>query len=171
MTLRLLLLRHAKSDWGEPTLADHDRPLAPRGRRDAPRMGRWLAERGLAPAAAVSSTAARARETARLVLRAAGASPDGLRLDPGLYGAGPSEILRVAAAAPGGSPLLIVGHNPGMELLVGGLDRSEVDRAPGRKPFPTCALAVVRVEAVTWSELPDAPRTLEALIRPRELEG
>ncbi len=64
----LLLLRHAKSSWNDPSLADHDRPLKKRGRKAAPRMGRWLQENGLRPDCVLCSTATRARETLQLVL-------------------------------------------------------------------------------------------------------
>ena len=63
----LLLLRHAKSAWGDPSLADIDRPLAARGRKAAPQMGRELATRGWAPQTVLVSPARRARETWELV--------------------------------------------------------------------------------------------------------
>lgn len=66
-TRRLVLMRHAKSDWGSPSLADHDRPLNKRGRRDGPRMAAWIAENGLRPDLILCSTARRTRETARLL--------------------------------------------------------------------------------------------------------
>ena len=161
--LRLLLLRHAKSDWNHPGLPDHDRPLARRGLRDAPRMGRYLGEQGLCPEVALVSTARRARETAALALEAAGAAPDALRLVPDLYGSSPDEIVEIVSEEGGGaSPLLVVAHNPGMEDLVA--------RFGGRyEHFPTAALAVVSVPASDWSGLLPAAVTLEALIRPREL--
>ena len=160
---RLLLLRHAKSDWNHPGLRDHDRPLAPRGLRDAPRMGRYLREHGLVPAAALVSTARRARETAALALEAAGAAREALRLVPDLYGSSPDEIVEIVSEKGGGvSPLLVVAHNPGMEDLVA--------RFSGRyEHFPTAALAVVSVPAPDWSGLLPAAATLEALVRPREL--
>ena len=161
--LRLLLLRHAKSDWSGPGLRDHDRPLAPRGLRDAPRLGHHLREHGLVPAAALASTARRARDTARLALEAAGAPPEALRLVPELYGSSPDEILRLVrrdgAAA---SPLLVVAHNPGMEDLVA--------RLTGRpERFPTAALAVATVSVTRWADLTLAAATVETVLRPRDL--
>ncbi|HVG21430.1 MAG TPA: histidine phosphatase family protein, partial [Blastocatellia bacterium] len=67
----LLLLRHAKSDWDDPKLRDFDRPLAARGKRDAPRIGKALKERGPSPDLIVSSPAARARETIEAVIDSA----------------------------------------------------------------------------------------------------
>ena len=161
--LRLLLLRHAKSDWSLPGLGDHDRPLAPRGVRDAPRMGRYLREHGFIPAAALVSTAVRARTTAELALAAAGAGPDALRLIPELYGSSPDEIVEIVAEAGGNaSPVLVVAHNPGMEDLAA--------RFLGRhEHFPTAALLVVSVPAPDWAGLSPEAATVDALIRPREL--
>ena len=164
--LRLLLLRHAKSDWSRPGLPDHDRPLAPRGVRDAPRMGRFLRESGLCPAAALVSTARRARETARLVLEAASAPADALRPVPDLYGSTPDEILRIVREQGGGaSPLVLVAHNPGMEDLVA--------RLAGRyEPFPTLALAVISVSATEWPEFRESSQaSIESRVRPRDLPG
>ena len=161
--LRLLLLRHAKSDWSRPGLLDHDRPLAPRGRRDAPRVGRFLREQGLCPQAALASTARRAQDTARLVLEAAGAPPDTLRLTRELYGSSPATILRIVRSVGGGTdPLLVVAHNPGMEDLVA---RFSGDY----EPFPTAALAVVSFPAARWADLSTSAATLEWRLRPRDL--
>lgn len=176
--LALLLMRHAKSDWSRPGLTDHERPLNPRGRRDAPRMGRFLRENGLTPAAALCSTALRARETAEAVLRAAGAESVPVRWSRGLYGAAPGEIfrqVREAAAELGGSasPLLVVAHNPGMEDLAARCGRGQREEGPGgvAAPFPTAALAVVRCPVASWEDLP-APEetTVTRSVRPRDLE-
>ncbi|MCY4628584.1 MAG: histidine phosphatase family protein [Acidobacteria bacterium] len=161
--LRLLLLRHAKSDWNHPGLRDHDRPLAPRGLRNAPRLGRYLREQNLVPAVALVSTARRARMTAELALEAAGAAPEVMRLIPDLYGSSPDEIVEIVAAEGGdASPLLVVAHNPGMEDLVA--------RLGGRYAhFPTAALAIVSVPGSDWTGISVARATLDSLVRPREL--
>ena len=161
--LRLLLLRHAKSDWSHPGLRDHDRPLAPRGLRAAPRLGRYLSGQGLCPAVALVSTARRARHTAELVLEAAGAAPDALHLIPDLYGSSPDEILEIVSEQGGNaSPLLAVAHNPGMEDLAA--------RFLGRyEHFPTAALLVVSVPATDWTGISPATATVDAFVRPRKL--
>ena len=99
--IRLALVRHAKSDWGDPSLDDHDRPLNDRGMRDAPRMARRLAETGFRPDVILSSTALRARTTAEAFgaeLRVA------VSLDPELYGAPARTLLAVAAATGARTP-------------------------------------------------------------------
>ncbi len=159
---RLLLLRHAKSDWSRPGLPDHDRPLNRRGLKAAPRMGRLLRELDLVPGLALVSTAVRARETARLALEAAGAPEDALRLLPDLYGASPGDILETVSEEGGSAGnLLVVAHNPGMEDLVAGF-------ADGWEPFPTAALAVLSIRDGGWSDV-SSRGVLENVYRPREL--
>lgn len=176
--LTLLLMRHAKSDWGQPGLADHDRPLNPRGERDAPRIGRWLAENGFTPAAALVSSARRARQTAEAALEAAGAGGAPRRTTRRLYGAGPEEIFRAAreAAANGeipgaASPLLVVAHNPGMEELAARCEGSAAPAGGTARPFPTGAVAVVACPGAAWAGIP-APEETNTLqvVRPRELK-
>src|SRR5262245_33468165 len=98
-TKTLLLLRHAKSSWESSATADFDRPLAPRGRRDAPRMGRLLADRGPIPDIVVSSPAARARETIDLFLEGGD-----LELTPkfekAIYAASVEALLEVVQGLP-----------------------------------------------------------------------
>ena len=126
-------------------------------------MGRYLRERGLVPAAALVSTARRARTTAELALEAAGAAPDALRLLPALYGSSPDEIVDIVGEEGGSaSPLLVVAHNPGMEDLAA--------RFLGRyERFPTAALLVVSVPASNWTGLSPGTATVDAFVRPREL--
>ena len=145
---RLVLLRHAKSDW--PDVADHERPLAKRGRRDAPRAGRWLALSGYVPDAVVCSTARRARETWELAaggLVSAGvpagglAAPPPVRYEPRVYDATVPGLLMLVREFPADwRTALIVGHNPGLAELTVGLV------APPPQPpsaFPTAAVAVL----------------------------
>jgi phosphohistidine phosphatase len=117
----LLVLRHAKSSWGDAQLRDYDRPLNGRGRRDAPRMGRLLAEEGIVPDAISTSTAKRAMDTARIVAEAAGyaGEVDGRET---LYEAAPHAYIRVLHGLPDDVvTAMVVGHNPGVEGLVAGL--------------------------------------------------
>jgi phosphohistidine phosphatase len=134
--IRLALVRHAKSDWGDPSLDDHDRPLNDRGRRDAPKMARRLAASGFVPEAILSSTALRARTTAGFF---AGEYALDVRLDPELYGAPASVLLRVAAES-GASSVMVVAHDPGMSVLAGRLSGDIAH-------MPTCAVATF-----TWHE-------------------
>lgn len=154
---RLVVLRHAKSARPEG-VADHDRPLAPRGRRDAPAAGRALAEADCLPDLALCSTALRARQTWELASAQWGTPPP-VRYAPALYGADVPDLLAVVREAPPEvETLLLVGHNPGLEDLVlelagDGLDDT-LDRL--RVKFPTSAIAVLSWHGPGWRSL--APR-------------
>jgi phosphohistidine phosphatase len=165
---RLVLLRHAKSDW--PDVADHDRPLAKRGRRDAPAVGRWLGASGYAPDAVVCSTARRARETWELAatgLAAAvpGASPV-VRYEPRVYEATVLGLLMLVREFDAGwRTALVVGHNPGLAELTVGL--ASPDSAPPQA-FPTAAVAVLGLPG-PWAEAAPGEARLVAFTVPAEL--
>lgn len=161
----LLVLRHAKSSWNDGALADHDRPLNERGERDAPRMGNLLRQQRLTPDVIISSDAVRARMTAEAVAEAARYAGE-IRLEPLLYGAAPDDILVVLRAAPdsNAATVMIVGHNPGLEALVGQLTGE-------RQDLPTAALAQIDLPIDRWRDLDESTRgTLVDLWRPKELE-
>ena len=156
------LLRHGKSSWdAETSMTDRDRPLARRGTKAAQRMGRFLAQSGMASALVVSSPAVRAQETARLVIDAAG-SGNRLRLAPELYGASALDVLSCIRATPvEEQTLLLVGHEPTWSqvttLLVGG----------GAVRFPTAALARVACEVDEWTDIRPGCGELIWFVTPR----
>ena len=161
----LLVLRHAKSSWSDSTLDDHDRPLNERGERDAPRMGNLLRQQRLTPDLIISSDAVRAQMTAEAVGEAAGYGGE-IRLEPLLYGAAPDDIVVVLRAAPdpNAKSVMVVGHNPGLEALVGQLTGE-------RQDLPTAALAQIDLPIDRWRDLNETTRgTLVDLWRPKELE-
>lgn len=169
----LLLMRHAKSDWKDRSLADFDRPLARRGRRAAPQMGRWLAAQTLIPDLVLCSTARRAVETLELLLTALASAPETSYLKT-LYLAPPSRLLTVLRRqAPDRGRILLVAHNPGLQGLAVALAGQGRGAEPaGRQlaeKFPTAAVARFQVEA--WPTLGQAPARLLDLVRPRDLEG
>ena len=159
----LLLLRHAKSDWDNSELADYDRPLNGRGRRDAPRMGQLLAQHDLMPDLIVTSAARRAATTAELVALAAEYAGD-IHYTEELYLADPETFLDVARDTPDGVVrLMLVGHNPGIEELVSEL-------AGHDESMPTAALACFQLAVDRWSDLNDETAAeLLHLWRPKEL--
>ncbi len=160
----LLVLRHAKSSWKQPGLADHDRPLNRRGNRDAPRVGLLLRRQALTPDLIVSSTAERARATAVQVAEGVVyGSP--VELDRQLYLAEPEAIVDVVRSLGGeASRVLVVGHNPGLQELVARLTgRDEV--------LPTASLAQIELPIAEWAELRTFTRgRLVRLWRPKELD-
>jgi phosphohistidine phosphatase len=151
---RLLILRHAKSSWADSSLDDRERPLNDRGRRDAPRAGEWLRERAVMPDLIITSDAVRARTTAEAVAKAAGYSR-ALVVTPSLYHATPEDVLDVLQDAPDEAhTVLIVGHNPGLEDLVGQLTGEH-------HGLPTTALVELEVPIDRWRDL---DRTIAAAI-------
>ncbi|MGW5716312.1 SixA phosphatase family protein [Amycolatopsis sp. NPDC003865] len=163
-TRRLIVLRHAKSDWSED-LPDHERPLAPRGVRDAPKLGRWLVENGFVPEHVLCSTARRTRETWERVSEVLPRQPP-VEYDGDLYGAGPEEFLAAAGRIPGNvTTLALVGHEPGVSELTLGLAGYGEDTRLVQTKFPTCAAAVLET-AGTWANLGAAK--LAAFFRPRD---
>jgi phosphohistidine phosphatase len=159
---RLVLFRHAKSEW--PDVADPDRPLAKRGRRDAPAVGRWLAASGYLPDAVICSTARRARETWELaatglaaVAPAASRAPV-VRYEPRVYEATVLSLLMLVREFDDAwRTAAIVGHNPGLAELTVGLAGS--DAAPGLA-FPTAAVAVLGLPGPWAAAAPGEARLL-----------
>ena len=165
---RLMLLRHAKSDW-PAGVEDHERPLAKRGLRDAPRMGKEMAARGLVPALVLVSTAMRTRQTWDLVRPSFGAVAE--RREKAIYEAQPEAILRVIRATPADMPsLLVIGHNPGLELTASFLAGDGPQHRALSVKFPTCALAVIDFEAQSWQEIGQGQGTLALFLTPAGLD-
>lgn len=112
---RLTLIRHAKSSWNDETLADHERPLAGRGERDAPHMAERLRMRGVQPSLIIASPARRAQQTARIIADGVGYPPERIDYAPALYMASPDTILSLAAAQEDRhADVALVAHNPGL---------------------------------------------------------
>ena len=159
---RVWLLRHAKSSWDDPGLADHDRPLARRGHRAAERIARWAAGNGVRPDLVLCSTARRARATLDLTIDALGC-PE-IEFEDGLYHASADELLaRLRTLASGRTDVLLIGHNPGLYDLVALL------APPGPETFPTGALAELRLAIDAWSDVSPGCARLEELVIPRSL--
>ena len=166
MTLRLILMRHAKSAWDDPMARDHDRVLNARGRSAAARMGRWLAARGDLPDAALVSSAARTRETWALVAGQWPGAPEPQILDR-LYHAGPEVMLQALQRAQGQS-VLMLGHNPGIAAFAVWMVAA-APRHPRFADYPTCATLVADFDVESWDRVaPGSGRTVAFAI-PREL--
>jgi phosphohistidine phosphatase len=142
----LLLLRHAKASRDDPELADHDRPLKPRGKEDAKRLGRRLSEAGLVPALIVSSTALRARKTASKVAKQMNYAR-AIELNSNLYLSSPRDHLEVVRSLPDAEHrVMLVGHNPGLSQFLNELADTEAELA-------TCDLAQIELPFNRWAEL------------------
>ncbi len=158
----LLLLRHAKSSWKQPEQPDHDRPLNKRGKKEAPKVGKYLKENDLVPDMILSSTARRAHDTAQAVAEACSFEGQ-INLYQDLYLSEPACYLDILHCLPDDARrVLVVGHNPDMEeFLILLTDVNE--------PMTTAALAVVDLPISSWQELNEATDgRLHTLWSPRE---
>ena len=143
MRRELILLRHAKSDWAVAGEADFDRPLTDGGKKEAPRVGKWLRRRGLAPDLVVSSPAKRARQTTRRVCEGLGYDAGLVVWDPQVYGAEPDTLLEILGACPGTARrVLLVGHNPGLEQLVALMHSGQSGDYRGMPPAAVAVLSL-----------------------------
>ncbi|OEJ32701.1 SixA phosphatase family protein [Streptomyces subrutilus] len=164
---RLVVLRHAKSAW-PPDVPDAERPLGPRGLRDAPAVGRWLRGAGCVPDRVLCSPARRTRRTWDLVAAEAGlAAP--VAYEERAYGASAGELLDLVRETPARvGTLLLVGHNPGLQelvlLLAGGGEASALEQAAVK--FPTSAIAVLDLPG-PWASLAPGDARLTGLVVPR----
>ena len=139
----LLVMRHAKSSWKTEGMADQDRPLNERGKRDAPRMGQWLKEQGIHPECILSSSAKRARKTAKAVAEVLGCE-DAIDVRDELYGAGPDEYILLLRALPDSvGTVLIVAHDPTVSHFVSA-------HAGTLTEMPTGAIAQFNVPVEFW---------------------
>jgi phosphohistidine phosphatase len=165
---RLYLLRHAKSSWDDPTLADHDRPLAPRGRRAAKVMAEHLRREGIAPELVLCSPSRRTRQTLKRLAPGLGKNADVL-IEPELYAASAAALLEVLHEVSDElESVMLIGHNPGIQDLALSLagTGSEIPRLRGK--FPTAALATLELSG-TWRELAPGSAELVSFVKPKEL--
>lgn len=166
---QLLIFRHAKSAWDTEAATDFDRPLAARGKRDAPKMGRWLLQQGLIPDYVVCSPAKRAKQTAKLVTAELNIDKGQLIMDQRIYDAGPQSLLQVLADCPKDARLvLLVGHNPGVEMLLEHLCGSEISIPDDGKVLPTATLAHMQMPS-DWADLKTDCAHLDVIMRPKNI--
>jgi phosphohistidine phosphatase len=166
----LYVLRHAKSDWGDASLRDFDRPLNGRGRKSAKAMGRELRERGLTPDLVLLSPSARTTETLARVEEGFGASFEKVE-ESSIYLAENEALVALIRNAPAKSErLMIVGHNPGMHELVLLLANGPRDlREEAAAKFPTGAMAEISFDVGDWSDVTPGSGFIRSFLKPREL--
>ncbi len=148
---RLILTRHAKSAWDNPSMDDFDRPLNARGRRSARELGDWLASRGYDPEEVLCSTARRTVDTWERVSQAVFETRPALRLEAALYLADPGEIMNVLKAA-SAQTAMILGHNPGIAEFAAQLP-AHPPLDPDFRRYPTAATLVVDFQIEDWADI------------------
>jgi phosphohistidine phosphatase len=171
--MRLMIFRHAKAEKGAPGARDRDRPLAPRGLKEAPRMGTYMARHRLVPRHALVSPSRRTRETWDGL---AAALPAGIPVfyDDRLYDAAPEAIVAVLKETPAAvRTLIVVGHNPGLQeaarLLIAAGDVEARERL--NEGLPTSGLAVIDFAGNDWDKLHPRSGRLERFVTPRLLKA
>jgi phosphohistidine phosphatase len=165
---RIYVLRHAKSSWDDPSLADHDRPLADRGRRATKLLAEHLRRAGIVPELVLSSSARRTQETLDGIAPALGDDPTAL-IEPQLYLASAGDLLlRLRAIPDAVDSVMVIGHNPGIqafaECLAG--DGEALDQV--RRKYPTGALATLEFPG-SWRELEPGAAKLVEFVTPKGL--
>jgi phosphohistidine phosphatase len=171
-TKQLFVLRHAKSSWDDPGLDDHERPLAPRGRRAVEVLADHVRSNAVEPALVLCSSSRRTRETLE------GVQPSGERvIEPELYGASAGDLLeRLRRVPEAADSVMVIGHNPAMQVLVlrltasGELPANGSDLAEVKRKFSTGALATLEFDCA-WGELEPGCARLTGFVRPKQLAG
>lgn len=144
----LLILRHAKSSWDEPGLADIQRPLNKRGKHDAPRVGELIKEAGVVPDIILTSPAVRAMKTAEAAADTSGYEGE-IEIRDVFYPGDPGDYIEALNELPDGYiRVMVIGHNPGLEELLS-------DLTGETEPLPTAALAQIELPIQRWIDLDD----------------
>ena len=159
---KLVIMRHAKSSWKDSTLNDHDRPLNKRGERDAPAMGKRLANRSVSPDLIVSSTAVRAITTARAVAETIHYDIHKIVQSRKLYLADLDQLIQIIQKLDNDLELVFLfGHNPGMTELANHLGTTPIVN------LPTCGFVELHYDCNSWKEIKHAKPTLEYFDYPK----
>ena len=169
---RLILMRHAKAEASEPGMEDHARALVERGRKDAAKMGAYMAGHGLTPDKVILSPATRTQETWKYASPAFKPAP-GAMSAVAIYDATPLALAGVIKAAPSSAhTLLIVGHNPSLhEVAVSLIATGDIEaRERLREKLPTAGLVIIDFAFDDWSKLNPQSGRLERFVNPKWLE-
>jgi phosphohistidine phosphatase len=160
----ILIIRHAKSSWADPSQDDFDRPLNERGKQDGPQMAQRLLARSITIDAFISSPAKRARKTAALFAAEFNYEKENIILVPELYHASPANFYEVIAkASPQANTIAVFSHNPGITEFVNMLTEVRID------DMPTCAIFGAQVDTQNWAHFKEAPKTFWFFDYPKSL--
>lgn len=144
----LTIVRHAKSSWKYPDLADFDRPLNKRGKNDAPLAARRLKKKGISPDLIITSPANRALTTAKLIIKEIDYAKKSLVTDKRVYMADGEEILELLRQVDNNyKDVFIVGHNPTMTDVTNDLTNGSIEN------IPTCGMARISLDIESWNDL------------------
>jgi phosphohistidine phosphatase len=165
----VILLRHGKSSWSDSTLADIDRPLAPRGERASRKLAKYIRRKKIQPALVLCSPSLRTRQTLEAVEASLG-KRCAVEVVPQLYAASEQELLELLQALPESvSSVMLIGHNPGLHSLALVLASRGADLPQLEEKFPTGALATLVVRSESWTALGPGEAELVDYVVPRQL--
>ena len=165
----VILLRHGKSSWSDSTLADIDRPLAPRGERASRELAKYIRRKRIRPALVLCSSALRTRQTLEAVEASLGKRCV-VEVVPQLYAASEQELLERLQALPEPvSSVMLIGHNPGLHDLALVLASQGAYLPQLEEKFPTGALATLVARSTSWSALSPGDAELVDYVVPRQL--
>jgi phosphohistidine phosphatase len=160
----LFLIRHAKSSWSDSSLHDHDRPLNERGKRDGPRMAKWIHSQGAQPDAIVSSTAKRARKTAQYFAKAFGVDKGDIERRSAIYEASTRALLQVIQELDDEwETVFLFGHNPGFTDLANLFPGDYIDNVP------TCGIVRLEADVDSWKDFGPQSAEQRAFYYPKML--
>jgi len=149
----LLLVRHAKSSWDDPSMSDFDRPLNERGKKDAPKMVERLIEKGITINTFLSSPAKRAKKTAKIFAHAYKKAEEDIFLIPQLYLAASSVFESVLSSLESDSDTIaLFSHNPGITDFANTLTEARID------DIPTCGVFAIKIETNDWKNFREAKK-------------
>lgn len=167
-----MLLRHAKSSWADATLEDYDRPIQDKGRGRAANLAAWLDDRGIGCDLVLCSTALRTRQTLEVVLPVLG-GPE-VRFEPAIYEADAERLLALLQGiGEEHERVLIVGHDPGLQLLAIRLAMTATGDAMERlkRKYPTSAFALLSFGDANWAGLAPGMGHLALFQVPRDADA
>lgn len=165
-TKKVLLMRHAKSSWKNPKLSDFDRPLNKRGKRDAPRMGRYLKELQLVPDQIFCSPAVRAKSTIYHVIQELDLPESAVKWDQNLYFHGTGAYIEAIRNSKDSSEIVMtVGHNPMTEDVIYALSDNTSDT-----PIKTATIACFEFETDSWKNIRFDQKALKWIVGPKDLK-
>ena len=168
-THQLFLLRHAKSSWDDPEIDDHDRPLAPRGRRAAARIADYATKRAIRPDLILCSSAKRARQTLERIAPSLGRDAE-IHIERSLYGATEDRLLERLHVVPDeADSVMMIGHNPGVQDLALLLAKEGRLRTTLEDKFPTAGLATLAFGSLAWKDVDTESGELVDFAVPRRL--
>ena len=166
----VILLRHGKSSWSDSTLADIDRPLAPRGKRASRKVAKYMRRKRIQPALVLCSPSLRTRQTLEAVESSLGKRCT-VEVVPQLYAASEQELLERLRALPESvRSVMLIGHNPGLHNLALVLASRGADLPQLEQKFPTGALATLAVRSDSWTALSPGEAELVEYVLPRQLD-